>query len=78
MIHPYILWNLTNSPDNILKLMATMTRSKVKYHDVAYLHPLSNVPTEYQLPTPYGFRDIARTRIYRSRSLWKGQIKVTL
>ena len=23
--------------------------------------PLTNVPTKYQLPTPYGFRDIART-----------------
>ena len=39
--------------------------SKVKSrsdHDVAHLHPLTNVPTKYQLPTPYGFRDIARTR----------------
>ena len=35
----------------------------------AHLHPLTNVPTKYQLPTPYGFRDIARTRFYRSRSL---------
>ena len=26
-----------------------------------------------QLPTPYGFRDIARTRFYRSRSLRQGQ-----
>ena len=40
---------------------------KVKGHDVAYLHPLTNVPTKYQLPTPYGFRDIAQTRFYRSR-----------
>ena len=29
--------------------------------------------TKYQLPTPYGFRDIARTRFYRSRSLLQGQ-----
>ena len=41
------------------------------------LQPLTNVPTKYQLPTPYGFRDIARTRFYRSRSLRQGQIKVT-
>ena len=44
-----------------------MARSKVKSrsrHDVAHLHPLTNVPTRYQLPTPYGFRDIARTRFY--------------
>ena len=53
-----------------------MARSKVKsrsHHDAAQLHPLTNVPTKYQLPTPYGFRDIARTRFYRSRSLWQGQ-----
>ena len=53
-----------------------MARSKVKlwsHQDVAQLHPLTNVPTKYQLPTPYGFRDIARTRFYRSRSLWQGQ-----
>ena len=42
-------------------------------HDVAHLQPLTNVPTKYQLSTPYGFRDIARTRFYRSRSLWQGQ-----
>ena len=44
-----------------------MARSKVKsrsHHDVAHLHLLTNVPTMYQLPTPYGFLDIARTRFY--------------
>ena len=53
-----------------------MTRSKVKsrsHHDAAHLHPLTNVSTKYQLPTPYSFRDIARTRFYRSRSLQQGQ-----
>ena len=57
-----------------------MARSKVKSrsdHDIAHLHPLTNVPTKYQLPTPYGFRDIAWTRFYRSRSIQQGQIKVT-
>ena len=44
---------------------------------MAHLHPLTNVPTKYQLPTPYSFRDIARTRFYRSRSLPQDQIKVT-
>ena len=42
--------------------MVTMTSSKVKsrsHHDVAHLQPLTNVPTKYQLPTPYGFQDIA-------------------
>ena len=49
-----------------------MARSKVKsrsHHDVAHLHPLTNVPAKYQLPTPYSFQDIARTRFYRSSSL---------
>ena len=53
-----------------------MARSKVKSRsdlDVAHLHPLTNIPTKYQLPTPYGFRDIAQTRFYMSRSLWQGQ-----
>ena len=47
------------------------------HHDAAHLQPLTNVPTKYPLPTPYGFQDIARTRFYRSRSLRQGQIKVT-
>ena len=67
------------SLDKILYVKVTTARSKVKSrsdHDVAHLHPLINVPTKYQLPTPYGFRDIARTRFYSSRSLWQGQIKV--
>ena len=45
------------NPVKILKLLVTMTRSKVKsssHHDVAHLHPVTNVPTKYQLPTPYG------------------------
>ena len=37
------------------------------------LHPLTNVPTMYQPPTPYGFRDKAQTRVYRSRSLQQSQ-----
>ena len=53
-----------------------MARSNVKSrsdHDAAHLHPLTNVPTKYQLPTPYGFRVIAQTRFYRTRSLRQGQ-----
>ena len=56
--------------------MVTMQRSKVKsrsHHEVAHLQPLTNVSTNFQLPTPYGFRDIARTRFYRSRSLQQGK-----
>ena len=72
----YILQFLRHSPVKISKVKATTARSKVKsrsHHDVAHLHPLTNIPTKYQLPTPYGFRDIARTRFYRSRSLRQGQ-----
>ena len=52
--------------------------SKVKVksrsrHDVAHPHRLTNVPTKYQLPTPYGCRDIARTIFYRSRFIQQGQ-----
>ena len=64
------------SPDKIFELKVTTARPKVKSlsdHDIAHLHPLTNIPTKYQLPTPYGFWDIARTRFYRSRSLWQGQ-----
>ena len=44
-----------------------MTRSKVRarsHHDVAHLHLLTNVPTKYQLPTPYGFWDTAQTNFF--------------
>ena len=43
-------------------------------------NPLTNVPTKYQLPAPYGFRNIARTR-HQGQGHYdkdKGQIKVTL
>ena len=39
-------------------------------------NPPTNVHTKYHIPTPYGFRDIARTIFYRSRSLWQSQIKI--
>ena len=67
----YTLRNPRNSPDKILKLMVTTTRSKVKsrsHQDVVHLQPLTNVPTKYKLPTPYSFQNIAQTRFYRSRS----------
>ena len=50
-----------------------MARSNQGHHDFAHLQPLTNVPTKYQLPIPYSFRDIAWTRFYRSRSLRQGQ-----
>ena len=57
-------------------------RSKVKlrsHHDVAHLQPPTNVPINYQLPTPFGFRDIAGQDFIGQGhySKVKGQIKVT-
>ena len=62
--------------------MVTTTRSKVEsrsHHDVAHLQPLTNVPTKYQHPTPYGFRDIAWIDFTGPGHYGKvkGQIKVT-
>ena len=51
-------------------------RSKVKrrlHHKVAHLQPLTSALTMYQLHTPHSLQDIAWTRFYWSRSLWKGQ-----
>ena len=47
-------------------------------YDIAHLHPLTNIPTKYQLPTPYGFRDIALTRFYSQGhySKVKGQTNI--
>ena len=56
--------------------MASTARSKVKsklHHGEAHLHLLTNVPTKYQLPTPYRFQDITQARFYRSRSLQRSQ-----
>ena len=53
------------SPYKILEVKVTTARSKVKsrsHYDVAHLQALTNVSTKYQLPAPYGFQDITRTR----------------
>ena len=68
---PYTPYGIKEiNSDKILKLMVTTARSKVKsrsHHDIAHLHPLTNVPTKYQLSTSY------KTRFSNSRSLWQGQ-----
>ena len=43
------------------------------HHDAAPLHLPTNVPTKYQLLTPYFFRGIAQTKFKGSRSLQQGQ-----
>ena len=55
-----------------------MTRSKVKsrsHHDITHHQTPTNVPTKYQFPTPYGFRDIAQTRFCRARSPARSKVK---
>ena len=83
MLHTYRPQPMSLSGINFLYLTVSEIQSrqefigqghygKVKsrsHHDMAHLHPLTNVPTKYQLPTPYGLRDIVQTRFYRSRSL---------
>ena len=70
------------SPDKIFKLKVTKARSMVKsrsHHDVAHLNPLTNVPTKYQLPTPYGFRDTGRTNFFPPPAcplLWTLWVKI--
>ena len=62
--------------DKILNIKVTTARSNIKsrsHHDIAHLQPPTNVPTKYQLPTPYAFWDIVRTTFYRSRSLRQSQ-----
>ena len=56
--------------------MVTITRSKVKLrsqNDAAHLQPTTNIPTKYQLHTPYSFQDKARTRFYRLRLVQQDQ-----
>ena len=67
---------LRYSPNKILQVKVTTARSKVKsrsHPDIAHPQPLTNVPTKYQLLTPYGFRDVAWTRFYMLRTLRQDQ-----
>ena len=76
----YTLWFPRHNPDKIFKLKVTMAKPKIKsrsHNDIAHLHPLTNVPTRYQLPTPHSFPDITQTRLSNSRSLRQSQIMVT-
>ena len=43
------------------------------HHNFVHLQPPTDVPTKYQVSTPYDFRDISWTKFCRSRSLWQGQ-----
>ena len=64
----FTLQFLRYSPDKVLQVKVTTARSKVKSrsdHDLAHLHPLTNVPTKHQLPTPYCFRDISLDKIFK-------------
>ena len=62
----------------ILKVKVTAARSKVKsssHHNTAHTHtphthPQSNVPTKFQLSTPYSFQDVVKKDL-------KGQVIMT-
>ena len=75
----YTLWFPRYSSDKILKVKVTTARDKITVvkvntarpkvksrsdHDVAHLHPLTNVPIKYKLPTPYSFWDTAWTNFF--------------
>ena len=48
-----VLNRQTQRCNKILKVITAMSKVKSRSHyDVAHLHPLINVPTKYQLPTP--------------------------
>ena len=64
--------NLTTSEiwsgQDFFKIKVITARSKVKSrsnYDEAQLHFLTNVPTKYELSTPYGFRNMARRRFFK-------------
>ena len=42
----------------------TNVKSRSNY-DEAQRHTLTNVPTKYEIPTPYGVQDMARTRFFK-------------
>ena len=78
MTHPRInILYLTVSkiwPRQNFKGRGHYNKVKSRSHYVgAYLQPLTNVSIRCQLPTPYGFLDIARTGFSSSRSLQQGQ-----
>ena len=48
-----------------------MVKGQIKsHHALAHLHPLTNVPTKYPLPTPYSFLNIAHNKM--------SKVKVTI
>ena len=71
----YTLQNPRNNPDRILKLMVNTTRSKVKQRSHQDLQHLRHVPTKYQLPTLYNFRDIARKNLKVKVSTARSKVK---
>ena len=75
IITSHTLTLMRYSLHKVLQVKVTTARSKVisrSEHDVAYLQPLTTVPSNYQLATPYSFRDIAQTRFSNSRTPRQG------
>ena len=82
-VKPSINSNMTLTVLNLHQKTPKSATTKIQVKDMRYIREIkkvSHIPTKYQLPTPYVFRYMTRTRHYRSRSLIdkaKGQIKVT-
>ena len=71
---------LSSNVSHALRIKKQTPRYRLRsalHYVVAYLHHRTNVRDKYQLPTPYGFRDIAWTRFSSTKLLQQGQIKVT-
>ena len=70
----------TSAPTYIaVENILAKSRSKVRprsHNDIAHLQPRTNVPTKYQLPTPYSFRHDFKVQDHFSKV--NGQIKVKL
>ena len=48
------------------------------HYGVTHLHYLTNVPTKFQLPTPYGIGDIARTKYLLKVAMARSKVKSRL
>ena len=53
--------------------MASVTVKSRSHLEVLHTDTLTNVTNQYQLPTPYTFRDIPWTRFYRSGLIRQSQ-----
>ena len=63
----------SNQDAHIHPLTGFEINKNLPVHNQQKYLQVKKIKNKYQFPTPYGCRDIARTRFYRSRSLRQGQ-----